>query len=70
MISDGDEAEHRDLGVRSPIVIDKGHRTSAKLGMLGTPSAVLINEDGVIQTETAVGARNIWALLGRQNETN
>jgi peroxiredoxin len=70
LISDGDADQHENLGVKSPVVMDEGYKTSAKLGMFGTPSAVLINEDGIIQTETAVGARNIWALLGRQNETN
>jgi hypothetical protein len=40
------------------------------MGMFGTPSAVLIDENGIIATETAVGASNIWALLGRQHETN
>ena len=33
--------------------------------MMGTPSAVLINEKGEIVTETGVGAANIWALIGK-----
>ena len=70
LISDGDQEEHRALGLDSPVVLDKGYRTSVKLGMFGTPSAVLVNEQGIIETETAVGADNIWALLGRKNETN
>jgi len=70
LISDGDPEEHKTLGLDSPVVLDKGYRTSVKLGMFGTPSAVLVNERGIIETETAVGADNIWALLGRKNETN
>jgi hypothetical protein len=34
--------------------------------MLGTPSAVLIDENGRIISETAIGAQNIWALVGRR----
>jgi hypothetical protein len=48
------------------VIIDRGYKTAAKLGMNGTPSAVLIDEDAVIATETAVGASNIFALLGRR----
>jgi hypothetical protein len=34
--------------------------------MYGTPSAVLVNEDGVIVSETAIGAPDIWALIGKR----
>jgi peroxiredoxin len=70
LMSDGDVDEHKDLDLNSAVVFDKDYKVSAKLGMFGTPSAVLIDENGVIATETAVGASNIWALLGRQNGTN
>lgn len=70
LVSDGNVEEHKALNLVSPVVLDKGYKTAAKLGMFGTPSAVLVDEDGIIATETAVGASNIWALLGRQNETN
>lgn len=66
LISDGDPEQHRDLGLRATVVLDKGHRTAAKLGMFGTPSAVLIDETGTIATETGIGASNIWALIGRR----
>lgn len=65
VFSDGDPDEHRALGLSSPIVLDEGYQVAAKLGMFGTPSAVLVNESGVIATETAVGAPNIWALIGK-----
>ncbi len=34
--------------------------------MDGTPSAVLINENGKIASEVAVGAGNIFALIGKR----
>jgi peroxiredoxin len=64
IFSDGPEDQHRSLGFSSPVVTDKGYQVAARLGMLGTPSAVLINEEGVIVSETAIGADNILALLG------
>jgi thiol-disulfide isomerase/thioredoxin len=66
VFSDGNLDEHRALGFDSPVVLDKGYKIAAKLGMFGTPSAVLINEEGVISTETAVGADNIFALIGKR----
>ncbi|HTK37572.1 MAG TPA: TlpA disulfide reductase family protein [Pyrinomonadaceae bacterium] len=66
VFSDGDVEELKKIELTSPIVIDKEYKTAAKLGMLGTPSAVLIDENGRIISETAIGAQNIWALIGRR----
>jgi peroxiredoxin len=66
VFSDGDPAAHEELGLASPIVIDKGHKTSAAFGMSGTPSAVLVGEQGKIISETDIGAPNIWSLLGKK----
>lgn len=66
VFSDGDAGEHSELGLDSPIVLDKDYKTSIKLGMVGTPSAVLVNEKGEIASETAVGAPQIWALIGKR----
>jgi thiol-disulfide isomerase/thioredoxin/uncharacterized membrane protein YphA (DoxX/SURF4 family) len=66
VFSDGDVEAHKALELNAPIVLDKNYRTAEKLGMAGTPSAVLIDENGVIVSETAVGAGNIWALIGKR----
>jgi peroxiredoxin len=66
VFSDGDIDELRKIDLASPIVIDKEYKTAIKLGMYGTPSAVLIDKDGRIVSETATGAQNIWALIGRR----
>ncbi len=68
VFSDGDLDAHREWGLASPVVIDPKYGTAVKLGMQGTPSAVLVNENGVIVTETAIGAPNIWALIGRRRD--
>jgi peroxiredoxin/uncharacterized membrane protein YphA (DoxX/SURF4 family) len=64
VFSDGDPEEHKEFGLSSPILIDRGYAVAEKFGMFGTPSAVLVNEDGKIVSETAIGAPNIWALIG------
>lgn len=66
IFSDGEPEQHREFDLNAPILLDKGYQTSRKLGMSGTPSAVLINEDGIIISETAIGAAQIWSLVGRR----
>lgn len=66
VFSDTDLAAHEEFHLNSPIVIDQGHKTASDFGMFGTPSAVLVNEDGRIVSETAVGAPDIWALIGKK----
>ena len=66
VFSDGDPDDHKELKLRAPILLDKGYKTAEHLGMFGTPSAVILDENGRIATETGVGAANIWALLGRK----
>lgn len=70
VFSDGPIEEHRALGLNSPIILDKDYKTAEGLGMNGTPSAVLIDEEGRFATETGIGAQNIWALIGKRNSTN
>jgi len=66
VFSDGSLEDHKEFGLRSPVILDEGHKASAGFGMYGTPSAVLVNEDGVIVSETAIGAPDIWALIGKR----
>ena len=66
VFSDGETEAHKNLNLKSPILIDQEYKTAQKLGMYGTPSAVLVNENGRIVSETAVGAPQIWALIGKR----
>ncbi len=66
VFSDGDKTAHEELELHSPIILDEGYKTAGKLGMFGTPSAVLVNEDGKIVSETAIGAPDIWSLVGKR----
>ncbi len=66
LFSDGEKEPHTKLGFKAPIVLDKGNELSAKLGMFGTPSAILIDEEGRFASEIAVGAPQIWSLIGKR----
>ncbi|MEP7149358.1 MAG: MauE/DoxX family redox-associated membrane protein [Acidobacteriota bacterium] len=66
VFSDGDKEAHQGLGLISPVILDAGYKTSEQLGMFGTPSAVIVDETGTIVSETAMGASNIWALIGKR----
>lgn len=69
VVSEGEAEKHQNLDLRSPVVLDAERRISKQLGMIGTPSAVLINENGKIVSETAAGAEQIWTLIGRKKPT-
>ncbi len=66
LLSEGKPEAHRALNLRSPIILDNEHKIADKLGMNGTPSAILVNEHGKIVSETAVGAEKIWTLIGKR----
>ena len=66
VFSDGPAEDHARIDLNAPIILDTGYKTAEKLGMFGTPSAVVLVEDGQVVSETGVGAANIWALLGKR----
>lgn len=66
IFSEGETEEHKEYDLRSPILLEKGYKTAIKFGMHGTPSAVLVDENGVIISETAIGAPQIWSLIGKR----
>jgi thioredoxin-related protein len=67
LFSNGEPDENRELGFKSPVVHDKSYEVAKKIGMAGTPSAVLIDENGQIASSTASGAEKVWALIGRKS---
>lgn len=66
ILSSGEAESNRQQEFPSPIVLDEEREVSKKLGMTGTPSAILVDERGKIVSEVAVGASRIWALLGKR----
>ena len=46
VVSSGDAAANRALGLQSPLVLQESFQTGATFGANGTPSAVLVNQNG------------------------
>jgi hypothetical protein len=70
VFADGEGEDHKKYGLKLPVIPDPFNRVGSRIGQYGTPSAVMIDEDGRFITETAVGAEDIWALVGRTPETD
>jgi hypothetical protein len=62
VVSTGSEEATRKMRLSSPVLLD-AHLTAARaFGAPGTPSAVLIDEQGRVVSELAVGAPAVLAL--------
>jgi peroxiredoxin len=68
IISAGTIAENAALGLRSPIVLDEEFATGRAFGVTGTPSALLIDPQGRISGEVAVGGPAVLATLNKREE--
>jgi thiol-disulfide isomerase/thioredoxin len=63
LISTGTAEANRAVGLRSTILLEEGFRTGFAFGATGTPSAVLLDAQGKVASETVVGASRIMAML-------
>jgi peroxiredoxin/uncharacterized membrane protein YphA (DoxX/SURF4 family) len=71
LFADGESFEqYKEFGLSSPVVWDPDHRIGNSIGQFGTPSAIMIDENGRFITETAVGSEDIWALIGKTPKTD
>jgi peroxiredoxin len=67
IFSVGDREDHATFNVTTPILLSDSYELPSKMGIRGTPAAVLIDEEGTILTGPGIGAPSIWALIGRRN---
>lgn len=63
LISTGSADANREHGLDSTILLDQGFSTGEKFGAAGTPSAVLIDAEGNIASDLAVGGPDVMSLL-------
>jgi thiol-disulfide isomerase/thioredoxin/uncharacterized membrane protein YphA (DoxX/SURF4 family) len=63
IVSRGSEGANRALGLRSRLVIDDGFAMGTHYGATGTPSAVVIDERGLIASPIATGIDAVLDLL-------
>jgi peroxiredoxin len=64
VVSAGDAEANRAMGLRAPVVLDEGFSVGHSFGASGTPSAILVDEEGRIASQLAVGGPSVLALLG------
>ncbi|MDQ3224199.1 MAG: redoxin domain-containing protein [Gemmatimonadota bacterium] len=62
LISTGTEEVNRALGIQAPIALDQAFAAGTAFGATGTPSAILVDGDGRIASEVAVGAKAVLAM--------
>lgn len=63
LISTGTAGENREMGLRSPIMLDEGFAVGRAFGAEGTPAATLIDARGFIASDLVVGADAALNLL-------
>ena len=63
LISTGSADANREHGLNSTILLDQGFSTGEKFGASGTPSAVLIDAEGNVASDLAVGGPDVMSLL-------
>jgi peroxiredoxin len=63
VIATGTADANRAMGLESPVLLDQTFGVARQFGASGTPSAVLIDADGKVASEMAVGAPAIFQLV-------
>ena len=62
VVSQGTKEDNKALGLRSPVLTDQQMTIFGAYGTWGTPTAVLVDEEGRIASEVAEGAQAVFAL--------
>jgi methylamine dehydrogenase accessory protein MauD len=64
LVSTGTPEANVAQGIPATTLLDQGFATGRAFGVSGTPSAVLVDAEGRIASDPAIGAPGIWALVG------
>jgi len=64
LVSTGSIEANQALGLRSSVVLDQNMSVGSKFGANGTPMAVLVDAQGNVASELAIGAPAVMALAG------
>lgn len=62
LVSAGTKNANEEMGLNSPVVLDQQFATGRAFGAGGTPSAVLVDAQGKVASEVAVGAPGVLDL--------
>ena len=63
-VSAGTEEANRAMGLASTVVLDQQFAVGRAFGASGTPAAVLVDAEGKVASEVAVGAPAVLELAG------
>jgi thiol-disulfide isomerase/thioredoxin len=69
VLSAGSEEANREMGLTSPVLLDQQFAAGSSFGASGTPSAVLVDAEGKVASEVAVGASAVMELAGADQTT-
>ena len=64
VVSAGSEEANKEMGLASPVLLDQQFAVGRAFGASGTPSAILVDEEGKIASQVAVGAPAVMELAG------
>ena len=64
VVSAGSEEANKEMGLTSPVLLDQQFAVGRAFGASGTPSAVLVDAEGKVASEVAVGAPGVLELAG------
>jgi peroxiredoxin len=64
VVSAGAEEANKEMGLISPVLLDQQFAAGRAFGASGTPSAVLVDAEGKVVSEVAVGAPAVLELAG------
>src|SRR5215218_9997073 len=67
IVSSGTVEDNKALGFRSPVLTDQQMTVGGAFGTYGTPTAVLVDEQGNIASGVAEGAQAVFGLAGGSN---
>lgn len=65
IVSTGSVEDNRAQGFRSSVVIDSGFSVGNAFGASGTPSAIMVDNEGKVASMVVVGAEEVMKLLNR-----
>jgi len=69
VVSAGTGESNRQMGLNSTVVLDQQFAAGRTFGATGTPSAVLVDAEGKVASEVAVGAAAVLGLAGVSRPT-
>jgi peroxiredoxin len=69
VVSAGSEEANKEMGLASTVLLDQQFAVGGAFGASGTPSAVLVDAEGKVASEVAVGAPAVLELAGADKMT-